>query len=279
MLPVSKSAKGFAIVLTASSTPVPPSRGHYCVPAHMVLMHPFRDPLTFGPEVCKTAAGVHVGLNSQPDPVAGILIGHEFLVLSDCAFVILTPREERGSPTITLLDALLPSSKTHAVNFGKKGKVYRVVTGSIIIAQTPSNNTFSSASIFLEESEHYNSSVETLQWSLAHFNHIHNRLVIKPPQANHPFFNRNASCTTRVPLTEEWGAAPINANTKRSVKKNKTERRAYVTAGRKQQARGHPAPTRRHPAPHGSRVPHGDPAYPSRGGGARGRGDHREPGH
>ena len=215
MLPAntSKNPKGFAVVLNAPTTPIPPTRGHYCVPSHMVLMHPFKDPLTFGPEICKTAAGVHVGLNTQPDPIAGILVGNEFIVITDCAFVILTPRDERGV-TITLLDTLLPSSKTHAVNCGKKGKVYRVVTGSIIIAQTPSTNTFSSASIFLEDSDHYNKSVETLQWSLAHFTHIHNRLVIKPPQATHPFFN-NSITAARLPLTEEWGVAPVNTNAKR----------------------------------------------------------------
>jgi hypothetical protein len=178
-------------------------------------MHAYKDPPTYGPEICKTATGVHVGLNSQPDPVAGILIGHEFLVLSDCCFVILTRRDERGVPSISLLDTLIPSSTTHSVNFGKKGSVYRIATGSIIIAQNPSNNTFSSASIFLEETDHYNKSIETLQWSLAHFTHVHNRLVLKPPQANHPFFNRSATCTTRLPLTEEWGAAAVNSNVKR----------------------------------------------------------------
>ena len=213
MLPASiQTTEGYAVVLNASPSPVPPSRGHYCVPAHLVLMHPFKDPLTYGPEICKTASGIHIGLNSQTDAVAGVLIGHEFLVISDCAFVILTPREDRGT-TISLLDTLLPSSKTHTVNFGKKGKVYRVVTGSIIIAQTPSNNTFSSACIFLENSDHYNQSVETLQWSLAHFSHIHNRLVLKPPQSSHPFFNQTMA--TRMPLSEEWGVAPGNTNVKR----------------------------------------------------------------
>ena len=212
MLPT-KPPKGYAVVLSEPPSSSPPSRGHYSVPSHMVMMHAFKEPLTFGPEVCKTASGVHVGLNSQPDTVAGILVGHEFLVIADCCFVILTPRDERGTAAISLLDTLIPSSKTHSVHFGKKGGVYRIVPGSVIIAQTPSGNAFSSASIFLEDSEHYNKSVEALQWSLAHFTHIHNRLVIKPPQSTHPFFNRTAAA--RLPLTEEWGVAPVNSNTKR----------------------------------------------------------------
>lgn len=210
MLPISKNNKNYAIVLCMSSSPIPPSRGHYCVPAHMVLMNPYKDPLSFGPEICKTATGTHVGLNSQPDPVAGILIGNEFLVLSECSFVILTPKEERNK-AISLFDALLPTSKTHLVNFGKKGKVYKISTGSVILAQIASNNNFSSATVFLEDCDHYNRSVETLQWSLAHFNHAHARLVLKHAKTNNPFLSND-----RVTITEEWGIPPpVNSNSKR----------------------------------------------------------------
>jgi len=211
MLPSSPRKLPFAVVLCPNGTTANSSRGHFCIPSHMVLLHPFRDPLTYGPEICNTGRGMHLGLDSLPDSVAGMTVANgsgEFIVLSDRSFVFLLPKVD---PPISLLDVMLPTSKTHTVLFGKKGKVYKLVPGSTIIAQSAKNNTFSSAAIFLTEAEHYNKITETLHWSLSHMILIHARLVTKPPSSGHPFF----SPTPKLQMTEEWGLRPVCANSKR----------------------------------------------------------------
>jgi hypothetical protein len=202
MLPASTSSSrrnGYALVLYIHPPTTQQSRGHFHIPAHMLSMNPFTHPFTFGNNACITTDGSHVGMNGD-EPVVGMLSGStskEFMVLAESTFVVLTPKKV----SLSLHSVLFPSSKTHTVSFGKKGRSYPIRTGSVIMAQTDS--VLRTVTIFLSEHEHYARANRALSASINHFGLAYFKLIQSPKlPKQHPFFDPTAP---RLMLLEEWG--------------------------------------------------------------------------
>ena len=158
--------------------PDKPSGGIH-VPFQTIVMDPFHRPFTFGPVCCEVEDGSHIGLESTED-VAGVFVGNhgEFLVMSENQFVILTPKQ--GQP-ITLGTALFPKAATHVLEVGKKGKSYRMRTGSSIMAYNfeSESTTLKTVTIVLgiagsslNRNDIYKSAQGALAQSLVYFNRI-----------------------------------------------------------------------------------------------------------
>jgi len=202
MLPASTAASrrnGYALVLYVHPPTTQQSRGHFHIPAHMLSMHPFTYPFTYGNNACITTDGSHVGMNPPGnEPVAGMLSGstsREFMVLVESTFIVLNPKKVN----LSLHGVLFPSSKTHTVSFGKKGRSYPLRPGSVIMAQT--DDVLRSVTVFLAEHEHYSRATRALTASINHFALVYKRLV-SPSTTPHPFFDPTAP---RLVLTAEWG--------------------------------------------------------------------------
>lgn len=202
MLPASTPASrrnGYVLVLYVHPPTTQQSRGHFHIPAHMLSMNPFSHQFTYGNNACITTNGSHVGMNCN-EPVVGMFSGSiskEFMVLAESTFVVLTPKQAN----LSLHSVLFPSSKTHMVSFGKKGRSYPMHTGSIIMAQT--DNVLQSVTLFLSEHEHYGRAGTALTASINHFGLIYFRLIQSPKlPKQHPFFDPTAP---RLMLSEEWG--------------------------------------------------------------------------
>ena len=202
MLPASTAASrrnGYALVLYVHPPTTQQSRGHFHIPAHMLSMHPFTYPFTYGNNACITTDGSHVGMNPPGnEPVAGMLSGstsREFMVLVESTFIVLNPKKVN----LSLHGVLFPSSKTHTVSFGKKGRSYPLRPGSVIMAQT--DDVLRSVTVFLAEHEHYSRATRALTSSINHFALVYKRLV-SPSTTPHPFFDPTAP---RLVLTAEWG--------------------------------------------------------------------------
>jgi hypothetical protein len=118
-------------------------------------------------------------------------------VLAESTFVVLTPKKVN----LSLHSVLFPSSKTHTVSFGKKGRSYPIRTGSVIMAQTDS--VLRTVTIFLSEHEHYARANRALSASINHFGLAYFKLIQSPKlPKQHPFFDPTAP---RLMLLEEWG--------------------------------------------------------------------------